>query len=170
MKPHGDERWLDSVAALTCNGRVPSLATTSTNDQVRDVASDTSSAARAQMPPPHKFLRKGYFPKELPPSFKTASFAKALDPKAVSFPFVDAASSKRLEWTWMMHHSLARASHVRRSLGIPNPVTHWTLAKEVADNWQHCVTTRHARPSQKVFRPCGQHRDGPPSRASRWPI
>lgn len=142
MKPHGDERWLDSATALTCNGRVPSLATKSTNEQIRDVASE-SRGNRAlhilrrllPMPPPHKFLRKGYFPKELPPSFKTASFAKVLDPKATHFPFVDAASSKRLEWTWMMHHSLARASHVRRSLGIPNPVTHWALAKEIADNW-----------------------------------
>ena len=85
------------------------------------------------MPTPRKFLRKGYFPKELPPSFKTSSFARALDPAAAGFPFVDASHS--LKWTWTLNHSLARASHVRRSLGVPNPAAHWALAKEIAENW-----------------------------------
>ncbi|MEP7353214.1 MAG: RNA-directed DNA polymerase [Acidobacteriota bacterium] len=85
------------------------------------------------MPTPHKFIRKGYFPKELPPSFKTTSLAQALDPTVAGFPFPNA--SQKLPWKWMLNHSLARASQVRRSLGVPNPITHWALAKEIADHW-----------------------------------
>ena len=85
------------------------------------------------MPSPNKFIRRGYFPKEIPPSFKTASLAKALNPAATGFPFVDAAQT--LKWTWLDTHSLGRASIVRRTLGIPNPMNHWALAKESADNW-----------------------------------
>lgn len=87
------------------------------------------------MPTPHKFLRKGYFPKEVPPSFKTTSFARALDQSVADFPFV--AAPRSLKWTWMLNHSLARASQVRRVLGVPNPATHWALAKEISENWKH---------------------------------
>src|SRR5689334_6146519 len=95
------------------------------------------------MPTPQKFIRKGYFPKELPPSFKTASLARALDPNAPGFPLNDAAGG--LKWTWMLNHSLARAFLVRRTLGVPNPANHWALAKEIADNW--ALLRTHARRS-----------------------
>lgn len=95
------------------------------------------------MPDTVKFLRKGYFPKELPPSFVTSQFARSLDPNDSDFPFKDA--SKSLKWTQMMTHSLARASHVRRTLGIPNPSNHWALSKEIAENWSEL--RKHAKRS-----------------------
>ncbi len=95
------------------------------------------------MPDTEKFIRRGYFPKELPPTFTSAKLARLIDSSDADFPFKDA--SKKLKWTHAMTHSLARASHVRRTLGVPNPASHWALANEISQNWK--LLRHHAKRS-----------------------
>lgn len=74
-------------------------------------------------------LSKGYLPKELPPGFSSGSFGAVAGPTgALAFPL-----NKRTTRTCF--YNLARTRGLRRRLGIPNPVPHYSLCKTIADNF-----------------------------------
>ena len=75
-------------------------------------------------------LDKGYFPRELPPTFKTSAFATF----AVATGPAWSNASKGL-WTRCSPHNLARPGGLRRPLKIPNPISYFALAEIVANNW-----------------------------------
>lgn len=78
-------------------------------------------------------LGRGYFPRELPPPFKTTDFAdfvrrcgRSVPPALASDSFVSKCAT----------HNLARSGTLRRTLGIPNPVNFYRLARFVRRNWR----------------------------------
>lgn len=75
-------------------------------------------------------LSRGYFPKELPPPFKTVSLGQSfaqLDKSAVKF-------------SQLIRTSYSKYASIQRPLGIPNPVHFVPLAEAVADSWTELVT------------------------------
>lgn len=77
-------------------------------------------------------LRRGYFPRELPPPFHTSGFADAI---AIAFHDLPKAFADP-KATWATPHNLARAGALRRPLGIPNPIAHFNLCREVESHWK----------------------------------
>jgi hypothetical protein len=80
-------------------------------------------------------LAKGYFPKELPPPFTTASYSKALAGDGFVPPevFVSAPPRHSMQYT----HNLVRGGGLRRNLGIPNPKHFFRLADHVVVNYNN---------------------------------
>ncbi len=78
-------------------------------------------------------LDRGYFPKELPPPFTTAGFAKAVASPTASVP-VGTFSSKQY-YSECCVHNFVRTGGLRRNLGIPNPKHFYRLAEHVVKNW-----------------------------------
>ena len=76
-------------------------------------------------------LKRGYFPKELPPPFTTEAFGELLerDPSQLS-PLSDGNAE-----TLLARHSLARAGPLRRILSIPNPLSFLQLCNWFNQNW-----------------------------------
>lgn len=74
-------------------------------------------------------LNRGFFPKELPPPFGTSSFALAMIKAAIPPSF---SESKATEY---VHYNLARAGTLRRRLGILNPITYFSLCREIESHW-----------------------------------
>jgi hypothetical protein len=77
-----------------------------------------------------RLLAKGIFPKELPPAFESSKYAKAIEQVGFSpssFPALPHGS--------LSYHSLARTGGVRRLLAFANPIAHFRLADEMAQNW-----------------------------------
>ena len=77
-----------------------------------------------------RFLTRGFFPKELPPAFRSAQYARAIENSAyapVGFPALPRAE--------LCNHSLSRVSGVRRLISIPNPICHFRLADEISQGW-----------------------------------
>ncbi|MDX8457791.1 RNA-directed DNA polymerase [Mesorhizobium humile] len=75
-----------------------------------------------------RLLEAGYFLEELPPPFVSSEFAKfrshfqkVLDPKVQHSAYA--------------RYSVPRHNSARRTLGIPNPINYFFLAKELSDNW-----------------------------------
>ena len=89
-----------------------------------------------------EILANGYFPAELPPSFTTASYSKALATAAV--PLAGFLHPKTAQ---LCNFSLARAGNARfrRRLSLVNPANFYHLAKLVADNWP--VLSQHMKTS-----------------------
>jgi len=77
----------------------------------------------------HDLLAKGYFPWELPPPFTTQQFADCV---TSSVPRSFHTSPKPGKFAV---HNLARAGTLRRTLGIPNPIHQFRVARAIADNW-----------------------------------
>lgn len=75
-------------------------------------------------------LQKGYFPRELPPPFKTHSFAAYAPGGAAAW-----SNASKNKWTGAVSHNLARPGGLRRPLQIPNPVSYFVLADIMASNW-----------------------------------
>jgi hypothetical protein len=88
----------------------------------------------------HDLLAKGYFPRELPPPFVTDSWATlAENPPAqlqLPQPFV----------SHLCKHSIPREGKARRALGIPNPISQWALAHELAAATPQLIAHLHAGP------------------------
>lgn len=87
--------------------------------------------ARATSRAPRKvtlsgLLKKGYFPRELPPPFNTKSFAKVA---------VAVGASWAEKWTNCVRHNLARPGGLRRPLRIPNPISYFKLAETLVSGW-----------------------------------
>jgi hypothetical protein len=79
----------------------------------------------------HRLLAYGFFPSELPPPFRTGSFARFVSRSARSrFPFdLDAVRDSRPE----IYHQARRGS-LRRPLAIINPI-HFAGADFIVQNW-----------------------------------
>ena len=82
-------------------------------------------------------LERGYFPKELPDSFTTASLAYAVAQGGVALPaaFGHAAFDPRPPVALPARYSLARGGLSRRALSIPNPVLYYLLCNELVSGW-----------------------------------
>jgi len=78
-------------------------------------------------------LRKGYFPKELPPPFGTASLATAI--KTGSTGIMSLFLSEKKRWTQICGYSFARPSRIRRRLSIPNPLSMTYLTDSIDRNY-----------------------------------
>lgn len=74
-------------------------------------------------------LAKGYFPRELPPPFKSGSFADAVV-KAAKFLPAEFTQKKDI-WCGFTSYSLARPGSLRRRMAVLNPLPFYRLAKEV---------------------------------------
>jgi hypothetical protein len=82
-------------------------------------------------------LTRGYFPKELPRPFDTASFAKCVS-TARNLPgdfAKTAARGNKLPSAQTGVYSLARGGLLRRPLSICNPLHHFLLCNELIQNW-----------------------------------
>jgi hypothetical protein len=82
----------------------------------------------------HRLVACGFFPSELPPPFKTGSFARFVSQAAsINFPFdLDVVPSSRPEIYYQAKHGT-----LRRSLAILNPIHFAGLAHFVVQNWSH---------------------------------
>jgi len=86
------------------------------------------------MPTLADILAKGYFPRELPPPFTTATFAATVGAASgvpTGFDVPSAPKSSAL-----CGHNMVRAGGLRRHLGIPNPLHYTRLSEFVARNWK----------------------------------
>lgn len=77
-------------------------------------------------------LSRGYFPRELPPPFTTAAYARYARRVGSSWPPGG--------WTRCVTHNLARPGGLRRPLRIPNPFSYFDLARIITDNWDSIQT------------------------------
>src|SRR5438309_89118 len=75
-------------------------------------------------------LGKGFFPRELPPTFSTASLAAAVQAFRQLPPAFIRPRTARLG-----SHNIARPGGLRRRLGMPNPVLHMGVCNEIASSW-----------------------------------
>lgn len=73
-----------------------------------------------------ELLKRGYFPKELPPSFSSEHFGRVASSLTVSAPN---------DWTQPVILNLARPGNLRRRLGIPNPFSQLHLAAQCEVGW-----------------------------------
>lgn len=73
-------------------------------------------------------VRKGYFPRELPPAFSTEKLARLLERDRTALP----QGGKR---TQCVRHNLARPGGFRRPLQVPNPRSFVGLAEEFEAQW-----------------------------------
>ncbi|WAD26732.1 RNA-directed DNA polymerase [Pseudomonadaceae bacterium T75] len=82
-------------------------------------------------------LKKGYFPRELPPPFGSGMFAALIQKNIASLPNeYDWAGAKKPNYiSRPTIYNLARNGDLRRKLSIPNPVNSFQQAKVVAENW-----------------------------------
>lgn len=77
-----------------------------------------------------KLLRRGYFPKELPPNFSTTKFGTATSAATPPpFPPVQSVHSEPVR------HSIARLGVTRRELALPHPVSFFHLASAFESHW-----------------------------------
>ena len=77
-------------------------------------------------------LDRGYFPREVPPAFVSATFAKHVSGtgSAGLYPLIG-----RNSWTAPTRHNLARPGGLRRPLSIPNPIGYLRIAAEIDRFW-----------------------------------
>lgn len=75
-------------------------------------------------------LLQRYFAKELPPTFTTANFASVMNSYALD-PFKKVPSSAML-----VKHEIPRHDLTRRVIGIPNPIFHYRLCREIVSSWR----------------------------------
>jgi Reverse transcriptase (RNA-dependent DNA polymerase) len=75
------------------------------------------------------FMRKGYFPPELPPPFVTAPLADSLS-KVPNLKDLDP------KWSKCAFFSIPKSWPARRVLSVPNPLHQLLLSASVANHWQ----------------------------------
>lgn len=73
------------------------------------------------------FLRRGYFPSELPPLFNSETLALAVKNAQQNLP--KCMTNNKATWTQPTNHNLARVGGLRRRLSVPNPVNFYRLAR-----------------------------------------
>lgn len=83
-------------------------------------------------------LAKGYFPKELPPPFSTASFANKIAAVEARWAAHEAGLTKEEKKKYppvsrYARFDMARKGHSRRMLAVPNPVNQFLLTKVIAE-------------------------------------
>lgn len=102
------------------------------------------------MPTVSDFLARGYFPRELPPSFSSASFANAIERERP--PTANLKSAK------LCVHNMARPGSLRRRLGIPNPFHYHQLVQAIVKYWDS-IATHIERSPFSVSKPTSEGRD-----------
>src|SRR5687768_5022275 len=81
----------------------------------------------------HDLLRRGYFPKELPPPFGTSSYAREVADRLVLEGLTESFSkSSAAEYA---PYNLARAGSLRRRLALLNPILYFNLCRDVESHW-----------------------------------
>ena len=85
------------------------------------------------VPAVHEVLEHGYFPRELPPPFKTRSFGALFRPNAPSPP--ECFTSNGVKKAECGRHTLARGGEAPRFLGLVNPVPYQRLVREMVAKW-----------------------------------
>jgi hypothetical protein len=110
-------------------------------------------------------VRKGFFPRELPPPFTTEKFADAYEADSPAFTLGK-------DWTEPTRHNLARARGFRRPLAIPNARSFLKLAQVVEQLWSdidtHCKA-QELSVSRPVVRTNGQRAVEPRTRFGQRP-
>lgn len=86
------------------------------------------------MPNLQDLLSRGYFPKELPPPFITASFASHICTAPLAADFAKTLANKPRS-SKASRYSLARGGLLRRPLSICHPVSYFLLCKEIVSSW-----------------------------------
>ena len=81
-----------------------------------------------------QILKKGYFPKELPPVFQTEDFANFIL-KQGDLSLTPPKGKKSLI-SCPSIHNLARPGQLRRKLQVPNPLNMFELAKKLESGWK----------------------------------
>jgi hypothetical protein len=93
-------------------------------------------------------LRKGYFPKELPPPFTTKYFSKNFQSIDDSWDKIKSRINRENKELYKQKYkekfkssrcvtfSLPKKNFSRRNLEIPNPFHHSILCKSICDNWK----------------------------------
>src|SRR5256712_1685812 len=104
-------------------------------------------------------LEKGYFPRELPPSFFTEHFAQYAATKTGRAKL--ATHTLALGYTHCVEYDLGKPGGVRRTLSIPNPISFTSLAALTAKHFKRLLTkagkSKCAR-SRPVYDPKGARR------------
>ena len=80
-------------------------------------------------------LSKGYFPRELPPSFTTASFAGRLPVIESEWNLLTKKVQDKYSETKCVNYNIPKVGLGRRRISIPNPLSQWMLAKCIVDNY-----------------------------------
>lgn len=93
-------------------------------------------------------LRKGYFPKELPPPFTTKYFSKNFKSMDASWNKIKSQMNRddkklyqqkykeKFKSSRCVTFSLPKKKFSRRNIEIPNPFHHSILCKSICDNWE----------------------------------
>jgi hypothetical protein len=84
-------------------------------------------------------LARGYFPKEVPPPFSSAAFARKIGNIIPRWAAYEAGLTpqQRRPYPPLSRYArfdMARKGHSRRMLGLPNPVNQYYLASAIADH------------------------------------
>jgi len=103
-------------------------------------------------------LSNGYFPKELPPPFTTASYAQALAGPGATAPAGAIAAPPH--YSMQYTHNLVRIGGLRRNLGVPNPKHFFRLAEHITRHWTNFTAFTTGSP-YSLTKPV----DGRPDRA-----
>nr|WP_321525730.1 RNA-directed DNA polymerase [uncultured Cohaesibacter sp.] len=90
-------------------------------------------------------LAQGYFPKELPPPFSTASFASKIDAVEELWTAHEASLNQKQRRSYppvsrYARFDMARKGHSRRMLAVPNPVNQFLLTKVIAEHQEEFET------------------------------
>ena len=100
-------------------------------------------------------LSRGYFPRELPPTYTTERFGHVIDDNWHDLRRFFQDTGIRAQ---PLRHSLARTGFLRRTLTLPNPVTHASLCAEIVSGWpdlQHAIARGRFSQSKPEFNPKG---------------
>lgn len=86
-----------------------------------------------------ELIKKGFFPRELPPPFNTEELANHLDTINVAWNTIYSGlngndKKKYNESNWA-NISIPKVGLSRRKISIPNPLNQSKLSKTIADNW-----------------------------------
>ena len=95
-------------------------------------------------------IAKGYFPKEVPPTFTAESFGVCASQFGTN-PLL--ALLGQSWWTKQAKHNLARAGGFRRPLSIPNPGGYLRIANATANAWQNEIAPLLATITMGTSRP-----------------
>jgi hypothetical protein len=77
-------------------------------------------------------LKRGYFSNYLTPPFNTDSYSSLVTNSLTSLPS-DFTNEKKIAYT--IRHSIPNLGLKRRVIGIPNPVTYFSLASNILSHW-----------------------------------
>lgn len=71
----------------------------------------------------------------MPPVFTTSSFAKKIDLVEISWNLLDKKIKNKYTETKCVNYNIPKIGLSRRQLGIPNPLSQWSLSSYIVNNW-----------------------------------